>query len=359
MGWDSIIGHADVQAYLQAVLAAGRVASAYLFSGPEGIGKRTLARIFAQALLCEGNSNAVQPRPCGLCAACQQVAANSHPDLISIARPPEKASIPIELFIGVDGKMQEGLCHDLSLKPFRGGRKIAIVDDADFINEEGANSLLKTLEEPPPGSVLILIGTSPARQLPTIRSRCQRVQFQALSAAEVGAVLQRLGSDEEAAGMQRLAQASGGSVQRALALRDPEVLEFRGNLLRQLASGEPASDQFGKALAAFIERAGSDNAAKRDRMRLIASWALEFYSAAFASESDSPRGESDSELQAYVAQWQTACHPPAAAIARVLERSLDAYNDIALNVNQGIWVDCWLAEIGTLGRGEFAATRYV
>ncbi len=73
--------------------------------------------------------------------------------------------------------MREGLCHDIALKPFMGGRKVAIIDDADDLNEEGANCLLKTLEEPPPHSVLILIGTSAERQLPTIRSRARRFVF--------------------------------------------------------------------------------------------------------------------------------------------------------------------------------------
>ena len=67
--------------------------------------------------------------------------------------------------------MHEGLCHDIALRPFMGGYKVALIDDADYLNAEGANCLLKTLEEPPPRSVLILIGTSPAKQLPTIRSR--------------------------------------------------------------------------------------------------------------------------------------------------------------------------------------------
>ena len=76
--------------------------------------------------------------------------------------------------------MREGLCHDISLKPYMGNRKVAIVDDADYLNAEGANSLLKTLEEPPPRSVLILVGTTPAKQLPTIRSRCRIIRFDPL-----------------------------------------------------------------------------------------------------------------------------------------------------------------------------------
>ena len=100
----------------------------------------------------------------------------------SVARPPGKSFIPVDLFIGDrEHRSQEGLCHRLSLRPASEKRRIAIIEDADFLNEEGANCLLKTLEEPPPGSVLILIGTSQQRQLPTIRSRCQVIRFRRLS----------------------------------------------------------------------------------------------------------------------------------------------------------------------------------
>jgi len=102
----------------------------------------------------------------------------THPDFYIVEKPADKSSIPLALFVGDDDhRMREGLCHDIGLKPFMGGRKVAIIDDADHLNEEGANCLLKTLEEPPPCSVLILIGTSADKQLPTIRSRCQTIRL--------------------------------------------------------------------------------------------------------------------------------------------------------------------------------------
>ena len=86
-----------------------------------------------------------------------------------------------DTFIGdEDHRRSEGLCHDINLKPSLGGRKIAVIDDADYLNAAGVGGLLKTLEEPPPRAVLILIGTSPAKQLPTIRSRCQLIWFRPL-----------------------------------------------------------------------------------------------------------------------------------------------------------------------------------
>ena len=99
-------------------------------------------------------------------------------NLILIEKPADKSTIPLAAFLGDDSRrMREGLCHDIALKPFMGGRKVAIIDDADYLNEESANCLLKTLEEPPPNSLLILIGTSADKQLPTILSRSQIVPF--------------------------------------------------------------------------------------------------------------------------------------------------------------------------------------
>src|SRR5207244_12270207 len=119
-----------------------------------------------------------------------QVALLNHPDVEVIAKPADKAFIPLELLIGdAEHRMRAGLCYSIALKPYSGRRKVAIIDDADYLNKEGANCLLKTLEEPPQNTVLILIGTSEQRQLPTIRSRCQIVRFQPLAESDVAELL--------------------------------------------------------------------------------------------------------------------------------------------------------------------------
>ncbi len=119
--------------------------------------------------------------PCGRCESCRLFAAGSHPDLDVVGLPKDKSTLPLELFIGdKEHRNQDGLCHRIAFRPFFGGRKVAIIDDADRFSQESANCLLKTLEEPPPRSLMILIGTSPSKQLPTIRSRSQVVRFQPL-----------------------------------------------------------------------------------------------------------------------------------------------------------------------------------
>ncbi len=186
MVWQGIEGHDAIADRFRTALTHGRLASTFLFVGPAGIGKRTFALKLAQSLLCQAVP-AEQLAPCGTCDSCIQVLAGTHPDLHLVCKPADKGFIPLAAFIGDDDhRMREGLCHAIALKPFMGGRRIAIIDDADYLNEEGANSLLKTLEEPPPRSVLILIATSLERQLPTIRSRCQTVRFGRLDARRRG-----------------------------------------------------------------------------------------------------------------------------------------------------------------------------
>ena len=164
-----------------------------------------------------------------------------HPDLLEVRKPADKSSLPVELFIGSrERRMQEGLCHDIRLKPFMGGRRVAIIDDADFLNEESANCLLKTLEEPPPRSVMILLGTSVDRQLPTIRSRAQIIRFDPLPAELVADLLVSRQVVADRAEAMRLATHSEGSVSRAEELAEPELWKFRSELLTRLA--DPSLD---------------------------------------------------------------------------------------------------------------------
>src|SRR5262249_30749997 len=133
----------------------GRLAHAYLFTGPTGVGKRLFAVELARALLCEASPGALEA--CGRCPSCLLMGAGNHPDFAVAVRPPEALEFPIELMRSV--------CAGFSLRPARGRGKVVVIDDADDLNEESANCFLKTLEEPPPRSVLILIGSQPERQL--------------------------------------------------------------------------------------------------------------------------------------------------------------------------------------------------
>lgn len=265
MPWRSIRGHDRVVESLRSGLRSERFPHAFLFVGPEGIGKRAFALTLAQALLCEARAEA-ELDPCGVCPGCVQAEAFTHPDLITAGRPEDKQELPI--------KVVRDLCDEFSLKPARGGRKVAVVDDVDTMNDEAANAFLKTLEEPPPGAVLILIGTSPEQQLETVVSRCQVVRFEPLEPDELASLLVEKGVASEPAEALKLATLADGSVGRAIGLADPDMGRYRRDLIDGLA-GERGFDpgEHVKLLDAFAKQAGKESSAQRRRVRLMV-WEL-------------------------------------------------------------------------------------
>jgi len=163
------------------------------------------------------------------------------------------------------------------LKPFLGGRKIALIDDADYLHAESANCLLKTLEEPPPQTVIVLIGTSPARQLPTIRSRCQLVRFQPLTPEMVEQILLQEGVVSEPGQARQLALLSEGSLEQARQLADAQLWAFRKTLWTALSQPRMDPLQVAEQVAGQVESAGAEAAARRQRLRVIVSMAAEYY----------------------------------------------------------------------------------
>src|SRR5262245_35749149 len=229
MSWQRVRGHDRWIGAFEQVARRGRLAHAYLFVGPPGIGKHLFAAELAKVLLCEGRA-ADLFAACDACPACLQVEAGTHPDFFTAVRPPESQEFPIDVV--------RELCRGLSLKPARGKGKLVVVDDADDLNEEAANCFLKTLEEPPPGAILIVIGTSEDRQLATIVSRCQVIRFRPLPDALVAELLHARGV-ENGKLIERLVGLSEGSPGRAQALADPALWDFRGSLVQGLSQPRP------------------------------------------------------------------------------------------------------------------------
>lgn len=259
MSWDRIRGHEAIVRSFANARQKGRLGHAYLFVGPAGVGKHTFARELAKALLCETNS--VTLAACDRCASCALVDAGTHPDVIFAARPEDKVELPIAVI--------RELNEQLSLKPARGGRKVAILDDADDLNEESANAFLKTLEEPPPGSVLILIGgTSPDGQLQTIISRCQTIAFQPLKADALRQLLLERGVTDPTR-LDRLVRVAGGSVGQAVALDDEALWNFRKTLLAALRADKVDSFALATAWNQFVEEAGKEAGVRRRRASLV------------------------------------------------------------------------------------------
>jgi DNA polymerase-3 subunit delta' len=278
VSWESVRGHDALAQAFERVVRRGRLAHAYLFVGPAGVGKRRFAGELAKALLCENPADD-RLEACDECPGCQLMAAGTHPDFFAAGRPEEVLEVPIDLI--------RELCRDLSLKPARGRRKVAVLDDADDLSDAAANCFLKTLEEPPPGSVLILVGTDPQSQLPTIVSRCQVVRFAPLPPALVADVLREHGIDD-AAQAERLARLSGGSPGQALGLADPALWDFRREILEGLSRPNPDRVGLARRWGEFVEDAGKEAAAQRRRAALVVRLLIDFFSDALRQSVGAP-----------------------------------------------------------------------
>ena len=287
--------------------------------------------------------------PCGhLPLLRAQVAARTHPDLELVSKPADKSAIPVAALIGdKEHRMQEGLCHKIGLKPYMGGRKIAIIDDADALNVEGANALLKTLEEPPPRSVLILIGTSAKRQAiaPTICSPLPVVvAFQPLASETIADLLVAQKTVTDPAEARRIAAYSGGSLERAAELADPELWSFRADLLGGLAHRTGFEGlRLSQLVSPFIDAAGKDAPPRRARARLLAGFAIDFFRAVIHRFESVDTTDHD-ELERLAEQAIRNGWTEDAAIA-ALERTLETLEHIDRNANQTTMVESWFDEL--------------
>lgn len=223
LSFSRIQGQERAHDFLRAAAQGGRLAHALLFTGPRGVGKFSTARSFAAALNCQNAEagdwfGAAGETPCGVCPVCQRVSAGTHPDLTILRTPPEKSEIPVEAV--------REMIAALAYPPFEGRVRVVLIDGAEELNRHSANSLLKTLEEPPPRVVLILIAHEMSRLPATIVSRCQLVRFNPLPDELVQRQLARRGELPPVQLAFAAAYAAGSmaadaaELEQALALRD-------------------------------------------------------------------------------------------------------------------------------------------
>jgi DNA polymerase III subunit delta' len=317
MSWQRVRGHDHLTQMFAQAQRRGRLAHAYLFTGPPGVGKRLFAGELAKALLCE-DPPSDRLEACDQCPGCIQVEAVSHPDFFAVGRPEESPNIPIDVV--------RELCRNLSLKPVRGHGKVAIVDDADGLQDPitshaAANAFLKTLEEPPPRSVLILIGTSADRQLSTIVSRCQVVRFAPLAAPLVGELL-RAGGVTDAPLLDRLVRLSGGSPGQAQALADPALWDFRRSLIDGLTQPRPDSVALAKRWSEFVEEAGKESAMQRRRAGLALRLLIDFLGDALRLSLGSAPQLAEPQDQRALQELATRAGPE--RLLQLLDRCLEA-----------------------------------
>lgn len=269
MPFNTVIGHEQPKRFLQAALQSGRLAHALLFHGEDRIGKRLVAKVLAQAVNCEASPALSPPDACGICRSCHQIDIGAHPDVTMIE--------------ATSGRGETDQTREIEsrfiYRPLVGSRKIVILDNADLLRHEAANALLKTIEEPPPDSLIILVSARPELLLPTIRSRCQELRFAPLAIGLVKDILiqQRRLSDTDA---RFLAMVSGGRIGLALeadvdalraeradflALVSPQSLESVGTLFgvaESMAKSEESEAALGWLAGWFrdlaIIKVGSD-----------------------------------------------------------------------------------------------------
>jgi len=219
MPFKKILGQESAIATLQNALRGGRLAHAYLFLGPGGVGKRLTALTLAKAMNCQSPPEAGES--CEQCPSCGKVNSSNHVDVI--LTEPDGEVIKIDQVREMQKRLQ--------YRPLEGGRRACIIDSADSLNEAAANALLKTLEEPPEETHLILVTSRPHLLLPTIRSRCQWIKFRPLSRDSIVQILKTISSmDVEKANF--FASLAGGSVGQALALSDRVDFQKRSEWLR-------------------------------------------------------------------------------------------------------------------------------
>ncbi len=219
-----LLGHEKPTALLREAAARKKLGHAYLFRGPDGVGKKRTALTLAAVLNCK---NPQENDACGRCSSCRKYFSGNHPDLILIQ--PDGAAIKI-------GQIRE-LKHRLTFSPLEAEMRVIILEDIHTMRREAANSLLKTLEEPAPGNLLVLTADAGGRVLPTILSRCQVLSFGPLDQENMTRVLMQEENMEEATA-RTLAAVTEGSLGRAKLLRQENLLSLRQEAVEELLLGK-------------------------------------------------------------------------------------------------------------------------
>jgi DNA polymerase-3 subunit delta' len=341
-----ILGHEDTLELLQRMLERGRIAPSLLFHGPAGVGKSTIATIFARALLCDAPGR----RPCGACSSCRVSAVGQHPDLLRVERlhkdDDEDRLTPEDPSLGegeLRGQILISQVRRLSglaaLAPRQGAHRVFLIDPAERMNREAQNALLKTLEEPPRSAVLILITAQPHLLLPTVRSRCFSVPLVALRTGALARLLEARGVERTEA-LRRSALAAG---RPGLALHlDLDALDRQRSdvlgLLASLAAGPQGAAEIAAGAAAL---AGEDEAAMDRGLELLLTVLRDALRAAESAEGHSMLVHADrrdelARLGRRLGRARTAA---------LVESVEHARRDLRANVNRSLLAESLLAAV--------------
>ena len=262
MPFRDTVGHRRLVSLLSRAAARGTVPPALLLAGPEGVGKRRVALALAQSLNCLApiRTDDLEQDACGACTACRRIARGMHPDVL-VLEPGDTGVIKIEPIRDVIDRA--------GYRPFEGRRRVVTIDSADAMMAAAQNALLKTLEEPPSASVFVLVSSMPDALLPTVVSRCPRLRFGPLSAAEIAGALMRDRGYAEAEARAAAADADG-SLGRALQAESSGLADARATAQRLLARTARAGDPAGRIEAAKdLSGKKSSPAGERDQLAVV------------------------------------------------------------------------------------------
>lgn len=234
MPLEQVVGHKRLVTLLARAVARGTLPPALLFAGPAGVGKKRAALAVAEAINCTSptSNEGLERDACGACPSCRRIARGVHPDVI-VVEPGDTGSIKIE---GVRDVIREA-----GRRPFEARRRVVIINEADALTAEAQSALLKTLEEPPPSSIFLLVSSLPDALLTTVRSRCPRLRFGPLTPGEVATALVRDHKYSEAEARAAAADAEG-SVGRALSAESADLVDARETATRVLQQAARAAD---------------------------------------------------------------------------------------------------------------------
>jgi len=331
MSFDKIKGHDRIVSYFRRAIIHRRLANAYLFCGVEGIGKALFARELAKAILCEQRGSDA----CEKCSSCRRVNNSSHPDFIWVERERNKKAIAIELV--------HKARHALGLKPFEGAYRLAVINDAHLLSEEASNSLLKTLEEPPPNSILILVTDSPEGLPATVRSRCQSIYFAPLSGDVIEAAISERETDS--ARLRFIAYATGGSLGQTLQLLETPLYCDKVWLLEEIERLSTANHlSLSKELIARLSTPEWGLQEKRERiLKALDLLILFLRDALLLSEAGKVPFLYNSDQEGLLQRFVDKV--PGHRLERMVEAVMLARDAIAGNANQRLALDTLFCEI--------------
>ena len=240
-----LLGNESARDALAAAMARGVLHHAWLIAGPEGVGKATFARAAAARMLAEGS----EPHKLSpgwdvpeTTRTAHLIAAGAHPDYRELVRLPKDAAKPDEaLARSITIAQVRSLQPLFATKPSLSTRRVVVIDSIDDLERGGANALLKNLEEPPAGTIFLLVSHAPGQLLPTIRSRCRLLRFEALAMDQVAAILRTELPDASASEIDALVRAGEGSPGRALGFAGLDLAALEGDMAVLAETGDPSN----------------------------------------------------------------------------------------------------------------------